>query len=699
MLQFHTYTAQELWTLGYTTNQLPIIPPDGIPSPRLAKQLKQRKPGSPDPRGKMPGYADTAGRWHGFPGWTKHQATEKEIASWAASGAGTGLRLGQCGEHHLAFIDVDTMDPALSDIIHTTIAKFMLANGLAAAPRRIGRDPRSGYLIRLTKSESKKQIKFSTEKIEVLGLGQQFVAIGIHPFTKQPYRWVVPLVPIDELPLLSPEQLQQLLDTLVKVLPEAAPDANAAHSERTPNQDTLLGNVERVRLAVKTIPNTKDIDRDQWITIMYAIHAACRDIDDAIEIAQEFSARWQHPKGNDPDYVTFTITGLARPFHVGAADLYRMAQEADPDFDADEAIGDDLNEQYGDWTDEEREKAKANTAGPRIYTVAELWDAPPQQFLIDGIIPEKTVGLLIGELQSYKSFFAGSMGHAICAGLTEWCGHAITAPPDAVVLYIAGEGGASGAGRRMRAWAQKYGFKKDTLKDRFRLITAGVNLMDEKNCNRLIAAITKQLDTDQAKLVLIVVDTINTVAAGIEENSAKEVGALHFVCVHLSQVFDCAVLGCHHTNKAGEVRGSSVLTSNFDYWMMLKRSKALQTRKVTLVVRKLKEEPVGLTEEYQMEIVYMDDGTNSLVPIRIPVGEGAQEEVVMGGGRPALRQEAILEVLKGRPEGLTKAEICELLNADTRKEKNSIGVALDRMKKANRIIRNKSHWQFNDFFA
>ncbi len=58
------YTPRELWDLGYQDIQVPIIPPDAVPGPNsgLAKMLASRKPGDPDPRGKMPGICDSAGR-------------------------------------------------------------------------------------------------------------------------------------------------------------------------------------------------------------------------------------------------------------------------------------------------------------------------------------------------------------------------------------------------------------------------------------------------------------------------------------------------------------------------------------------------------------------------------------------------------------------------------------------------------------
>ena len=103
-------------------------------------------------------------------------------------------------------------------------------------------------------------------------------------------------------------------------------------------------------------------------------------------------------------------------------------------------------------------------------------------------------------------------------------------PQNAIVLYIAGEGGAEGAALRMRAWAIKHGFNRATMRDRFRLITAGINLMSKDDVCKLMSSCQRRLAKDEGRLALIVIDTINTATAGAEENSAKEMGAFFRIC-------------------------------------------------------------------------------------------------------------------------------------------------------------------------
>src|SRR5262249_48830073 len=59
------------------------------------------------------------------------------------------------------------------------------------------------------------------EKIEFLGDGQQLVVAGIHPDTKQPYRWhggELGRIRRDDLPLITADEARALVEELVELL-------------------------------------------------------------------------------------------------------------------------------------------------------------------------------------------------------------------------------------------------------------------------------------------------------------------------------------------------------------------------------------------------------------------------------------------------------------------------------------------------
>lgn len=342
--------------------------------------------------------------------------------------------------------------------------------------------------------------------------------------------------------------------------------------------------------------------------------------------------------------------------------------------------------------DQPRENLEApTTQDNRIWKGSELTNIPRQRFLLDGLIPEGTLGLIIGESQTFKSFMAQSMALAIAAGLKQWEGHDIKAPENAIALYIAGEGGIASAAKRMEAWAIDSNVPIADL-DRFRVITWPINLMDKANLKQLVQACRSQID---GPLALIVVDTINTAIPGADENSAQDMGTLYAIMRKLSSVFQATIMGVHHTNRQGKTRGSNALTQNADFWLFMKRSvNAWPTMNVELVVGKLKDEPSGAIEHYHLDLVALADGNTSLVPKRIGAIQAERTETT-ARGRPSSRAEAILDVLRHsrRIDGETKTEIYVLLNVTEAKEKRAVAESLRRMEGQGLVTRDGSKWQ------
>jgi Bifunctional DNA primase/polymerase, N-terminal/AAA domain len=177
---------------------------------------------------------------------------------------------------------------------------------------------------------------------------------------------------------------------------------------------------------------------------------------------------------------------------LGSSKKPEKASEILPSMLANETIADflDFEPAFG-------EKPPKQTNKPRIWKGDELWDIPPVTYLIDDLIPQGTVGLMIGDSQTFKSFMALDMALTICQGMPKWHGHAIQAPEDAIVLYIAGEGGINGISQRRRGWATQHKLTRETMRDRFRLITHGVNLTSQDSRKLLVQAIEEQLAEDK----------------------------------------------------------------------------------------------------------------------------------------------------------------------------------------------------------
>ena len=197
--------------------------------------------------------------------------------SGAFANASVGLR---CG--HLVGLDIDILDP---DLAHQ--AQALAFERLGQTLIRIGQYPKRLLLYRTTTPFA----KIKTGKIELLGLGQQFVAFGLHPATGRPYEWVTgdsPLdVALDDLPAIDKASVAAVLAemepraarlTVTRVQSGLIQQglASATHAQQVP--------MAQVRDPVRDATGLVKDGRDGWLSSI-AYHAVqdARDAGQALE--------------------------------------------------------------------------------------------------------------------------------------------------------------------------------------------------------------------------------------------------------------------------------------------------------------------------------------------------------------------------------------------------------------------------------
>jgi hypothetical protein len=153
-------------------------------------------------------------------GWTTMADSEDAIRAWPTAhrwASNTGLRT-----RYTPGVDADITDIAASREIYHLTREFF-----GNPPTRIGRAPKFAILLRAEEPMKKTSLALrgpdgSDHQIEVLGDGQQLASFGVHPETKQPYRWqgVEPgaAAPRGSLPLLTPEITERFLKAAGEVL-------------------------------------------------------------------------------------------------------------------------------------------------------------------------------------------------------------------------------------------------------------------------------------------------------------------------------------------------------------------------------------------------------------------------------------------------------------------------------------------------
>ena len=237
-----------------------------------------------------------------FKGWQKHSFTTDDFPE----RANVGIR---CGDGCVAFLDIDVYCP---DQVDTIKGAWMLRfDRRGTWMQRTGRAPKTGFVFRTDEPiKKRKQAVRSSgkapidatgnqigEAVEVLGEGQQFVAFGIHPDTRQPYRWegLDPtdnfLGPADCLPVVTIAEVDDFLAWVktnygpVEAQQRLTARASVAYKADMPRLPDGAVSEAEVREILAHIPAD---DYDQWLRVLMGLHSLG---DHMLGIANEWSEK------------------------------------------------------------------------------------------------------------------------------------------------------------------------------------------------------------------------------------------------------------------------------------------------------------------------------------------------------------------------------------------------------------------------
>ena len=159
--------------------------PDGATFPNDPTELRLRLLGNgyqPVPIYPHDARVKSAGKRPIGDGWQRGGATAESIRTWQPGN--TGLLTGE-----LVGVDIDVLEPVLSERLASLAEKMLGPTQLV----RIGRAPKTLLAYRTAEPGDKLLTPEMTlpfggkAQVEILGAGQQFVAFGIHPDTRQHY--------------------------------------------------------------------------------------------------------------------------------------------------------------------------------------------------------------------------------------------------------------------------------------------------------------------------------------------------------------------------------------------------------------------------------------------------------------------------------------------------------------------------------
>ncbi len=268
------------------------------------------------PGTKKPGQFK-GGAWRDYRGWTKHgtrPTSEHELIVWSGwPHAGIGIPTGT-----VIGVDIDIRDAELASRLEQ-LAREMLGETPAV---RFGMQPKRLLVYRAAEPLS----GMKAHPIEVLGLGQQFVAFADHPETRRPYEWPQESpadLPAESLPPVDETMIRTFLDQAQALVPPELRPGRLPGEAKAPGATVaageLRGTLEAIADALRFIPNA-NLDYDSWVRIGMALKGAA--LGDA---GWDVFAAWSATSSKDVPETTAKTWASLKPERIGAGTIYHHA--------------------------------------------------------------------------------------------------------------------------------------------------------------------------------------------------------------------------------------------------------------------------------------------------------------------------------------------------------------------------------------
>lgn len=194
-----------------------------------------------------------------------------------------------------------------------------------------------------------------------------------------------------------------------------------------------------------------------------------------------------------------------------------------------------------------------------------------KEFIIDGLIRETSVNLWFGRYGHKKTFVALSAAINVAAG-RDWLG---LRTKQSSVLFINEDSDPDTLEDRLEAGLRGESLEKENLRLFFISLADFNFLKNPDDIDHLKAIIEKT----NAKLVFI--DALDNIAAGYDENSVKDLQPLFIALRKLSVETQSSIVILHHSNKRGDIRGSTAIPGGADSSIKIESENGSAAIKIT----------------------------------------------------------------------------------------------------------------------
>ena len=270
-------------------------------------------------------------------GWQDIRATTDDVDKWLANGHADG-GVGVLCRQTVA-VDIDCLDKSINHrLLH------WLDENIGMSPIRVGQKPKCIATFRVEgafkkiKSCEYEDADGNRHAVEILADGQQFVAFGIHPSTKQPYRWVrknISQIPQNKLPVISQEQAEKFVSYFEQLANEQTGWTVATKGSQSQLVDLddlsmfkqkLDMTAEDVRALIMSLD--PDCHHDEWVRVGMALHHQFDGADEGWMLWDEWSSEGSKYRDGECErrYGTFSAKGRVP---ITLASVKAMEREAE----------------------------------------------------------------------------------------------------------------------------------------------------------------------------------------------------------------------------------------------------------------------------------------------------------------------------------------------------------------------------------
>lgn len=456
--------------------------------------------------------------------------------------AGCGVVLGHWHDRgYLVFLDVDCYDKDISG----AMCQFIMEKLDGTFPYRVGQMPKFGVPVLMTDQWRKvKSARYGESHIEMLGLGQQFVAYGAHPKARGgAYRWFNGDMSGD-LPVLQESDLWAILEEFERLCDAAGLTKTA---EGTRERAAVAASADPLEVAIANQPldidtrkvrdtlkayRAQDLDYDSWLNVGAALHHQYEGDIAGYKLWKKWSAKSDKHNPAQMRKKWESFGGCDRPTTM--ASVFKAAKTVKT---------------------KELTRPKGGFLYPQVSS--NLSSGTHIDWVIEDIVESGTIGQIFAAPGTGKTFFALDMAAHLAAGV-EWNGRRVVGGP---VIYLVGEG-VAGIKRRMAA------IEKVTGLDLSNLRTSRMpNFGDPDD----LYALLQELQAMPIPPVMIIIDTLARAIVGLDENQSKDMGPIVEAMAMFTRKLGCVVMDIHHTPKSnpGEGRGSGALKAAMDFEIKL----------------------------------------------------------------------------------------------------------------------------------